>query len=108
MSAPFRARLGPLVEQQLVEGCRSNASAALRAYLLLGMAATGISMQPFQRDIRRALAEDLAPAIERALRQLLDGSDRPGVLEQRFVVSSGASLDEADDGDPMLRVGMDF
>ena len=76
MTAPIRARLGPAIESQLALAS-ANTSAALRAYVLLGIAATGQDMAPFRREIARALAEELAPEVLAALASL--GGGRTGV-----------------------------
>lgn len=106
---PLRVRLGELYQAQL-DQASTNTSAALRAFLLLGFAAAGVDMRPLQREVRRALAEDLPAAVVKALRLLLDGSDRPGMLDQIIFPSAAppAEVQELDGADPLLSVGHDF
>lgn len=109
MTPPIRARLGDQLEAQIAQACSTNTSAGLRALLLLGLGAAGVDMRPFQREIRRTLAEDLKPSVDRALRQLLDGSDRPAVLDQLFIPAAPPlETLEQPAGDPLLGVGFDF
>lgn len=108
MATPtITARLSALYQQQLGQGA-TDKTTALRAYLLLGFAGSGVDMRPFQREIQRLLAEDLAPEVERALRGVLDGSDQPAALELLIPQPALEDAPAEDGGDPLLSVGMDF
>jgi hypothetical protein len=105
MTTPIRARLGELYQQQLDEA-GVNTSAALRAFVLLGMAAAGVDMRPFRREIARTLAEDLSAGVLAALERLdLDRpSPAPPALPLPQVDDPGARDGEED---PFLSVGLD-
>jgi hypothetical protein len=109
VSAPIRARLGALYEQQL-DAAGANMSAALRAYLLLGMAAAGVEMTPFRREIARSLSDDLAPEVLAALAQI--GLSRaavaaPAPAERECVEPPADTAQDALEADPLLAVGLD-
>lgn len=71
-AAPIQFRPGPALDAQIGRA-GPNTSAVLRAYVLLGMAATGMDMAPFRKEIARATAEDLAPEIVAALARCTTG-----------------------------------
>ncbi|MBK9711574.1 MAG: hypothetical protein IPO81_09660 [Kouleothrix sp.] len=106
------ARLGDLYQAQLTRAAPDK-TAALRGYLLLGFAGSGVDMRPYTREIQRLLNEDLAPELEAALRRLLDSrvaaapagrcEDAPAVLEL-----PAFAPERFEEADPLLSVGMDF
>lgn len=66
LSAPLRMR----VTQQMharVAAAGPNTSAAIRAYVLLGMAAAGEDLAPFRAELAALLAEELSQTILAAL-----------------------------------------
>lgn len=112
MSAPIRARLGELIETQL-EAASPNTSAALRAYVLLGFAATGVDMAPFDQEIRRTAAAGISPNVRAALDRIQ--SERPtGVLQASYALppSIEAAPDQGRDLleellDPFMSAGVE-
>jgi hypothetical protein len=99
----MRVRLGELFEAQLA-AAGGTLSAAMRAYLLLGMARAGVNMIPFRREIARALAEDLSAEVLSALRRI--DQTQLGTATQPLSVAELEIAAESD-VDPLLSVGID-
>jgi len=70
MSAIVRARL-PDAYVQALAAAKGDGSAVLRAYLLLGFAAAGVDLAPFQGEIQRGalrgVPTELLSAVQAAL-----------------------------------------
>lgn len=119
---PFRLRLSPAL-RELVGRTSPNASAGLRALLLLGASAVGYDLAACRADLGRLLGEELDPQVRAAIDGLYSAgkaasyAQTTGDLQPASTRTTGdlppqdRRAEQAGDlppgGDPLLSVGLD-
>jgi hypothetical protein len=73
LPVPLRLRISRAMQQALAQA-GTNTSAAARAYLLLGVAATGEDISTFRGELAGLLGEELSPSLLTALEQCRAGA----------------------------------